>query len=134
MSFIDWTNQDSVKVDTIDKQHQDLADLFNSLYEHASGLDEKNILSDFDKIIEHLELHFTTEENLMKQHHYPGYISHKLEHDRFYNQVLRTADRIKRHDMSFGLEDMKSMKRWFFNHLDINDKKCGQFLSEKGIN
>lgn len=133
MSFIDWTEEESVKVDTIDTQHKELAGLFNSLYGDVSDLKEKDILKDFDKILEYLEIHFGTEESLMKQYHFPGYISHKLEHDRFYNQILRTADKYKQQKINFGLEDMKSIRRWFFNHIEINDKKCGVFLAEKGV-
>ena len=47
-----------------------------------------------------------------------GYITHKLEHDRFYNQILQSADKFKKNAESFNEGQLDRIKRWFFNHIE----------------
>ncbi|MEW6702989.1 MAG: bacteriohemerythrin [Bacteroidota bacterium] len=133
MNFIDFTEEDKVNQSSIDDQHKCMAEIINSIYYRVIAADKKSILNHLNKFLEIIKTHFEDEERLMKDNSFPGYISHKLEHDRFYRQVLLTTDRFSKGDENVGLEQLKGIKRWFFNHIEINDKKLGKFLAEKGI-
>lgn len=133
MTFIDFTNSDKVNVAVIDNQHKDIADTINKIYNSSQHKNKSEVSKFLNVLIEIIETHFETEEKFMKEFHYPGYISHKLEHDRFYNQILITTDRFNKGDLEIGSEQLDKMKRWFFNHLDLNDKKCGDYLRTKGV-
>ena len=133
MKFMEVTPTDMVHVEQIDNQHIRLADDLNSIYDSVMACDKKKIFQLLNEFIEHLEEHFATEEKMMKEHRFPGYISHKLEHDRFYNQILKTAEKYGKDKEAFGSEQLKRIKVWFFNHIEINDKKCGEYFVERGV-
>ena len=134
MEFIEMKSEDSVNVRIIDEQHQKITEIVNLLYRSIVELDKKTSVKHLIELLEILENHFGTEESLMKENKFPGYISHKLEHDRFYRQVLTATDGYKNGKDNFGIEQLKGIKRWFFNHIEINDRKCGEYLAAKGIN
>lgn len=133
MKFMEMTPTDMVHVEQIDNQHIRLADDLNSIYDSVMACDKKKTFQLMNQFIEHLEEHFATEEKMMKEHRFPGYISHKLEHDRFYNQILKTAEKYGKDKEAFGSEQLKRIKVWFFNHIEINDKKCGEYFVERGV-
>ncbi len=134
MEYLEIKSEDSVGVKIIDEQHRNIADVVNQMHQSILKLDKKQSVKNLIELLELLENHFETEESMMKGSGFPGYISHKLEHDRFYRQILTATDNYKKGNESFGLEQLKGIKRWFFNHIEINDKKCGKFFVEKGIN
>ncbi|MEW5844507.1 MAG: bacteriohemerythrin [Bacteroidota bacterium] len=133
MKFMEMNSTDMVNVKQIDNQHIRLADDLNLIYDSVMACDKKKTFQLMNQFIEHLEEHFATEEKMMKEHRFPGYISHKLEHDRFYNQILKTAEMYGKDKEAFGSEQLKRIKVWFFNHLEINDKKCGEYFVERGV-
>lgn len=133
MSFINFSDTEKVFVSVIDNQHKTLVDTINKIHSSKMKNDKESILNNLNVLIENIETHFETEERLMKEFHYPGYISHKLEHDRFYNQIIISTDKFNKGEIDFSTDQLDSLKRWFFNHLDLNDKKCGAFLRSKGI-
>ena len=133
MNFIEITKNELIGVNSIDEQHQSMAVLVNKLYDKILSADKKMIKNYLYKFLEVVEVHFETEENLMRSTKFPGYISHKLEHDRFYKQILTSTDRYSKGLETIGIEQLKSIKRWFFNHLDLSDKKCGKYFVENGI-
>lgn len=134
MPFIEFTPEEKVNVKIIDEQHEQLAALFNVLH---SNLDESKrdlAAKTLNAIIDLVEKHFFAEERLMKQFRFTGYFSHKLEHDRFYNKLLLLTDKYKKGEESITERELDGFKQWFHNHIELNDKKCGEFLSTQGIN
>jgi hemerythrin len=67
----------------------------------------------------------------MKENNFPGYYSHKLEHDRFYKQISDTAGSFINNEELLGMDELSGIRRWFFNHIEIKDRICGQFLKDK---
>lgn len=133
MSFINFSDAEKVFVSVIDNQHKTLVETINKIHSSKMNNDKESIINNLNVLIENIETHFETEERLMKEFHYPGYISHKLEHDRFYNQIIISTDKFNKGEIDFSMDQLDSLKRWFFNHLDLNDKKCGAYLRSKGI-
>ncbi len=133
MSFIDLGAEYKVYVRSIDYEHEVIAGIVNSIHEATLKTDQELTHSELDKLLKVLKSHFENEEHLMKENLFPGYFSHKLEHDRFYKQMLTTVEKFDNGEIIFDPIALQSIRRWFFNHIDINDRKCGQFLSDRGI-
>ena len=133
MSFIDLSAEYKVYVRSIDYEHKVIAELLNSIHEATLKADKEITLSGLDELLKVLKSHFENEEHLMKENLFPGYFSHKLEHDRFYKQISATIEKFEKEETAFSPIELQGIRRWFFNHIDINDRKCGQFLSDKGI-
>lgn len=133
MSFIDFRAEYKVYIRSMDYDHELVAKIVNSLHDSVVKADRALMRIEMNKLLEVLEGHFENEEIMMKENRFPGYFSHKLEHDRFYRQMLKTIERFDKDKESFGMNELQGLRRWFFNHIEINDRKCGQFLTDKGF-
>lgn len=133
MSFLTMEQNEYLNIKSIDEQHSSIVDTVNDLHSTLGGDHDyypKHLVSE---LVKKLRVHFDTEENYMKGNKFPYYISHKLEHDRFYNQISEFYDRLESGNDNVNLELLNSVKKWFHNHLEINDRKVADFLIEKGI-
>ena len=134
MKFIEFTEDEKVNIQKIDEQHERFTEILNEMYNNL-GKDRKTaqnyLLSELERIV---KLHFETEEGLMKEYNFPHFFSHKMEHDRFLNKLTQFKEENQSGEKEVSLEFLRSMRNWFFNHFKINDKKCGEFLVEKGVN
>ena len=133
MEFLTWSENDAVNIEAIDAQHQRMIKIVNHLHSLLETKDHLEISKTFDELDEYLKEHFHTEETYMVDNKFPGYISHKLEHDRYYTKINNFKAAVEKNDLQLNLEILNSLKKWFFNHLEINDKKLGLFLKEQGI-
>ncbi len=133
INFIEFTNADKVGVASIDNQHKSMVETVNKIYNSLLLSKESSALNYLKKFLELVKAHFQTEEKLMRETNFPGFYSHKLEHDRFYKQILNYTDRFHKEFQPIGKEQLEGIRKWFFNHLEISDKKCGKFLHEKGF-
>ncbi|KUG26879.1 hemerythrin family protein [hydrocarbon metagenome] len=133
MSFIELSDNELVNIEKIDAQHLQYIKIVNKLYNQLGAKfdgETKRLLIDLKNL---LRDHFDTEEGLMKEYKYVNYFSHKLEHDRFFNFVDSYFKDISSGKTKLDLEFLKSNKRWFFNHFEFNDKKCGEYLLTQGV-
>lgn len=133
MEFVSWAENDAVNIESIDEQHRKMIGIINHLHSLLETKNLTEINKTFDDLDSYLKEHFHTEETYMMEHKFPGYISHKLEHDRYYTKIMNFKEAVARGEIKLNLEILNSLKKWFHNHLEINDKKLGQFLDEKGI-
>lgn len=133
MSFINFRSEDKVHLRSIDIEHQQIVHIIDSLHNSVMNFDEPLVAKEMQYLLELLQIHFGNEERLMTENKFPGYISHKLEHDRFYRNMLNSVQSHPNGKIIFGIEELESIRRWFFNHIEINDRKCATFLIEKGI-
>ncbi len=133
MPFIIFDEAHKVGFKPIDSDHKKIASLANKLYRSVSKNDLSSFSLTFSEFLNALELHFRNEEKLMKENNFPGYYSHKLEHDRFYNQVLSFTKNKPGKKIIIEPAKLERIRNWFFNHIEINDRKCGEFLINKGF-
>ncbi len=133
MSFIELTENEIVNIEEVDMQHRKIAELINKLHKELGAKSEGESMRLLKDLKDALREHFDTEENLMKEHNYVNFFSHKMEHDRFYNKVSDYAGEIKEGKIKLDLEFLKSARRWFFNHFELNDKKCATHLKTQGV-
>lgn len=133
MAFIKFTKTEKVNVKIIDTQHQSMVKIVNNIHSHLEKNEQYNPFGDLQTLINEIKFHFETEERLMKENNFLGFYSHKLEHDRFINQLLKNYDSLKSGNPKIVLEQLTRIKKWFYNHLDLSDKKCGAFLNKIGI-
>jgi hemerythrin-like metal-binding protein len=133
MSFIKMTDEEIVNVKELDDEHSEMVNLINALHDSLSVTNTQKINALVSELVQNLRNHFETEERLMKEHNFEGYISHKMEHDRFLAKMETFEKDLKDGVEKLTLDTLNSLKRWFFNHIKFNDKKCGEFLASKGV-
>jgi len=134
MALMTWSNDLSVNVTQIDEQHKKLVGMLNDLHDamkQGKGSDTSGkVLSG---LVEYVASHFATEEKLMKEHAYPEYLKHKLEHDSLTKQALDLQKQFHEGKPVLTVELMKFLKDWLSNHILGTDKKYGPYLNSKGI-
>jgi hemerythrin len=134
MALMAWSDNLSVNVTQIDEQHKKLVGMLNDLHDamkQGKGGDTSGkVLSG---LVEYVATHFATEEKLMKEHAYPEYLKHKLEHDALTKQALDLQKQFQEGKPVLTVELMKFLKDWLSNHILGTDKKYGPYLNSKGI-
>ena len=132
--MLEWTDDFSVGIDSIDNQHKDLIQLINKLNSATGkGLGNLVIKDVVNNLVKYTIDHFSYEEELFEKHGYVDAEPHKKSHDEFKIEVQKIATRIK-DNKYVSLEDVYTMlKDWIVIHMQRDDKKYSQFLIEKGV-
>ncbi len=131
MAFMVMDEDEYLNIPSIDEQHRSMVDTVNDLHS-TLGTDREYYAKHLvGELLKKLRVHFDTEENFMKDNKFPNFISHKLEHDRFFNQIFEFKTVLDKGEKKVNLELLNSIKKWFHNHLEINDRKIANFLHEK---
>ncbi len=134
MALIEWSENYSVKVKTIDNQHKKLVDLINELHGAMREAHGKDVLGKIlNELTEYTVFHFSTEEKLMNDNGYAGYVAHKAEHDKLTKQVIELNGNLKSGKGVISQEVLFFLKDWLLNHIAVTDKKYSLFLNNKGI-
>lgn len=134
MATMNWTDELSVKVPSIDEQHKKLIHLINAFYDNIRVKTPKEqIFILIKELKEYTVFHFSTEEKYFKQYNYPGYTQHKEEHEFFIKKVLDFEDRYKNGKLILSIEITNFIKDWVSNHICQTDKKYTDFLLQRGV-
>ncbi|MDR1528935.1 MAG: bacteriohemerythrin [Burkholderiales bacterium] len=128
MAHIEWTNELSVGVEVIDKQHQRIIEYVNKLHDNLHDRETlKDVLED---TIEYTESHFGFEEAMMEEAEYPYLRAHKRIHDLFIRRVARYKERfLAGEDIAEELHD--TLVRWLITHIKSEDANFGPYLIKK---
>lgn len=129
MAFIDFTKENLIGVKEIDNQHRGIYKTVNHLYK-IQDHSKKEILEDFQSLLELLKTHFNTEESFMKEHKVIQFISHKLEHDRALNKYSDYYKKLKRSKSNLDPEILSSLRNWLINHHEKKDSKLMQLINK----
>lgn len=134
MVFIVWDEQHSVRVRQIDDEHKGMIALVNELNEAMKlrkGREElTRILAE---LIAQTQAHFATEERLMIDHAYPGYPTHKAEHERLLQEVSTLEKRFSEGDLLLSFAIILYLKGWALAHISSCDKALGAYLNSKAV-
>ncbi len=134
MAFIDWNDSLSVKIDSIDDEHKKLINMINEFYENIETKSNDELISKLIKEMkEYTLVHFSTEEKYFEQFNYPGYESHKKEHDAFVKKVIYVEKRFLEGSLLLSLEITKFLMDWLKEHIQETDQQYTEFLIMKGV-
>ena len=92
-----WTDDLSVGIEEIDRQHKELVNILNELHEAITQRRASSAcVAILDELIEYTRVHFTVEESLFRILGYPGYGPHHQEHEKLIEQIVGLQRKIKR--------------------------------------
>lgn len=117
---------------TIDAEHDLQMQLLDSLSHALSKGGEfaptRHILEQF---IEFSDMHFLSEQLIMRLHSYPGYEAHLEEHTRLMKKVREIRDSIVRGEKVPSLQIVQELREWLLHHIASEDAAFGEFLRKK---
>lgn len=131
----EWTEELSVGVGVLDRDHQGLLKLVESVSllsdTDLSARDERvnSLLADF---LAHTTLHFSREECLMEACQYPGLDKHRDVHGLVKKQILAFANTCKQGCSDVHLERFKVFaKNWILDHILYHDQSYAVWMQDR---
>lgn len=127
MSLIEWRDEFSVGVASVDLEHRELIGLINELHpligENASA-DE--IVSILGEIFAQISAHFALEEKYMRDTRYPLLHEHKGDHETLLDELRDIMDLV---DIDGNYDEQglsEDLHRWFTEHFRTHDARLHQ--------
>ncbi|MGV8830119.1 MAG: bacteriohemerythrin [Breznakibacter sp.] len=131
MALLTWNDSYSVKVDTMDEQHQKLFELINSFYDEIGKQSQAKLIFDLIAGMKAYTIeHFNKEEQLMQQCNYPGLTEHKKEHADFIDKVTDLEEKLKSGKMIISFEITNFLKDWIKKHIKESDQQYSAYIGQ----
>ena len=84
-----------------------------------------------EQFIEFSDMHFLSEQLVMRLHGYPGYEPHLEEHTRLMKKVREIRCNLMRGENQPSLVLVQELKEWLMTHIATEDVAFGAFLKKK---
>jgi len=127
MSLIEWKDEFSVGVASIDLEHRELIDLINDLHELiGENASAEEVMSMLGEIFAQISAHFALEEKYMRDSRYPLLEEHKADHEMLLDELRDIMELV---DDDGGYDERglsQDMRRWFTEHFRTHDARLHQ--------
>ena len=122
-AFYPWTQELEVGIGVIDKDHQKLVSLINSLHESMSQGHSKEMAGKIlDELIFYTQGHFHRDEQSMRDAGYTGYEQHKKIHDTLVKKVVEFRESYRAGHSMVSVELSNFLRNWLSTHIMKTDK------------
>jgi hemerythrin len=131
---IEWDDSLSIGNETIDWQHKTLIERLQAVAEAIDmNQGEGTIAKTLDFLLDYAGFHFSEEEKLMEENHYPGLGLQKQQHEEFRQDVNKLVEDFMTDgaskDIANHIRDFLFI--WLKKHIIEVDLQLGKFLAEK---
>jgi hemerythrin len=117
---------------TIDAEHDLQMQLLDSLsQELAKGGDFAAARHILEQFIEFSDMHFLSEQLIMRLNGYPAYEAHLEEHTRLMKKVRQMRENIVHGENVSSLQVLLELRDWLLRHIATDDAAFGEFLNKK---
>ena len=134
MDAMEESTELSYGIASMDREHSVQLGLLNDLKAAVrSGADDSVVYALLNELVEHTNLHFLSEQLLMRLHAYEAYESHFLEHERLLVEVqnlkhnLTTGTATDKHSL------IEALRSWLLVHIQTADKTLAEYLSRRAV-
>lgn len=133
MSGVPTSTTHSTEFVSVDAEHRVQIELMDALCRTLSeGADRTAVAESLDQLVTYTDAHFTGEQLLMRQHAYPHFEAHELEHERMVEQVHELRRKFQLGEIPLTLEAAQSLRAWLIRHIEGSDQALGSYLEEQG--
>lgn len=127
--FIEWGDQLSVKVLSMDEQHKRFLTILNDLHRAMKQGKGTTVIGGILKdLAQYTQYHFGEEEGLMRKHNYPELAHQEEAHRRFEAKVVEFQNRYAGGDESVVFEALTTVRDWLIGHIQKMDRKYGPYV------
>jgi hemerythrin len=119
-----------VGIPKVDEQHRELIDRINKVTElGVDSVSKEETQKTLDFLEAYVIKHFSDEEVLQKNSHYPDYESHKELHKLYIDNVKKLKEEFAKNgaSMKFTLDLNNAIVVWIVKHIKSIDKKFGEY-------
>jgi len=129
MQLFPWDDDYEIGMSEIDRQHRHLVDIINELADAMiAQKGHETVPQILEKLVDYIQLHFTTEEEVMRRENYPALEKQCREHLEMTGELLELRKNYaKSHEISPS-EVLGFLCTWLKNHILESDMDFGRFL------
>ena len=114
----------------MDAEHQVELALLDALHEAVSrDLGPNRVAEVLEQLLEHTNVHFMSEQLLMRLTAYPQYEAHAGEHDELIVKARMLQSHVATGETKPTLALIDSMRNWLVQHIDGKDRALAAYLS-----
>jgi len=129
-----WDAGIETGVDSMDMEHRLQVSLVNALDELIGrGTDPGLVAKTLSQLVDFTNVHFLSEELMMRLHAYPQHDAHKIEHAHLAEQVEEIRRRVETSDQRSALASIADLKTWLVNHIKSMDDSFALWCTRNGI-
>jgi hemerythrin-like metal-binding protein len=134
VALVQWKEDYSVGVKQIDGQHQKWIEILHDLHEAMKVGKGREVIGEIlERVKDYVQLHFATEERLLKNADYSDFDNHKRIHDSFVKQIAEIIEQHKSGNSFVTVKVGNMLNDWLVNHITRIDKQYTASLNGKGI-
>ena len=113
-------------------EHREQLDLLAALSE-AVGSDKGHeaVTEILDRLTAYTDVHFMSEQLLMRLHSYPDYRLHESEHDELVRRIGELRAEFETGDHTKTLAATNALFAWLVRHINGSDHQLETFLADK---
>ena len=122
-----------VSLNTMNEVHFEEVEILNTLLEQLdSEAGFETLSASLEKLLEHMQQHFASEEKLMQEAQYPSFRMHKADHDKVLNEArYAEMEWRNRKDVDALREYLEEeVVPWLDQHIKAMDTPMADFLSQ----
>lgn len=132
MSLMEWTEEYSVGIEEIDKQHQKWLSIVNELHDSIMETRGTSTLKELIREMEeYTDFHFSAEEEMLQKADWPELDRHKRIHFGFKQQVKQLKRDIYSGELVLRSQVMSVIKNWLIDHILKEDREYSDFIVNK---
>ena len=125
---IDQTS-DKHDASSVDNEHRIQLGMLQALCDAVeAGEPAEKIHEILEQLTAYSELHFMSEELLMRMYSYPDYDDHVLDHETMTERLKQIMQRYSEGDDSMALQTANEMQEFLVGHIKSRDQALSDFL------
>jgi hemerythrin len=131
--IVEWDDRYLIGIPFLDDQHKELIRLTNTLYESCLQGDEAARASFKEAIratVKYVKLHFSAEEQILENIHYPELAAHKKQHEEFVRQVLEEVKNFEEGKKFVPNVFVRFLRDWTLTHIAVSDKQYAEYIMD----
>jgi diguanylate cyclase (GGDEF)-like protein/hemerythrin-like metal-binding protein len=120
-------------VSILDAQHVAMANFIQGILDSLMDGDQSSKLQQrVELLIELCQIHFQTEEDLMKSHNIPGLDKHQIDHQRQLKSLRKLFGNLNFNEQELT-EVARDIKEWLTQHIKDHDMELAAQLKNKSV-
>ena len=123
MSELQWSDDFSIGVASIDHEHQELISLLNEICQSLEGSSGTTRDELFGELFAKIASHFALEEHIMRDKRYDRYMEHKTDHEKLLDELREIMDKQEDADHFNSEKLVIALNDWFSVHFKTEDAR-----------
>ncbi|MCL2557950.1 MAG: bacteriohemerythrin [Treponema sp.] len=134
-ALVDWSGKYATQIGPIDRQHKDLVDLINRLYDacrHGCEIDAA-FKEAMHEMVEYVRRHFAAEIEFLEKIGYPdpAFSEHKRQHEALIKDILDAARSYGSGGALVPNKFARTLRDWVLSHIAFYDRAYADFVAER---